>query len=80
MNESKLSYLLSRLTSEQRDELIAKLGIGRDTFYRRRNRPGEFTLDEGAIIASYLEAIHDSDLDIYHLLNTQVDVLAEKTA
>lgn len=78
MQENKLTYLLTKLSAEQRDALIARLGISRTTFYERRNRPGQFTLDEAAAMCRFLEELHGEELDIYHLLNTQVEVLPAK--
>lgn len=80
MKESKLTYLLKQLTAEQRDELISRLPMGKSAYYIRRDAPGKFTLDEASILCRFLEEIHGQDLDIYHLLNTQVDALQPQTA
>ena len=76
MQETKLSYLLSKLTPEQRQELTAQMGISSSTFYNRKLTPGTFTLDEGEILARYLEQIHGRALDLFQLKNELVEVLA----
>jgi hypothetical protein len=76
MTESKLSYLLTRFTPEQRDELCRRLGIGTDTFYRRRNDPGTFTLDEADVLDQYLEELSGAPVDTYRLYRDVVEVPA----
>ncbi len=80
MKETKLTYLLKQLTTDQRDELIKRLPMGKSAYYIRRDQPGKFTLDEASILCRFLEEIHGQDLDIYHLLNTQVDALETSNA
>ena len=75
ITETKLAYLLTRFLPEQREELCARMGITRETFYRRRNNPGSFTLDEGAVLANYLEELHGHPVDLFQLLKERVEVL-----
>jgi hypothetical protein len=74
MTESKLSYLLTRFTPEQRQELCTRLGIGTDTFYRRRNDPGTFTLDDAVILDQYLQELSGEPVDTYRLFREVVEV------
>lgn len=74
MSELKLTYILSRLTPEQRNELCLALGISQETFYRRRNHPGDFTLDQGLVLLEFLQKLTGEEVDLFRLLTERVDV------
>ena len=76
MQETKLSYLLSKLTPEQRQELTAQMGISSSTYYNRNLTTGTFTLDEVEILSLYLEQVHGLAVDLSQLKNDLVEVLA----
>lgn len=73
MRESKLTYRLSKLEPEERDELVSRLKMSPSTYYQRRNRPGEFTLDELAIVKEFLEEREGKALDIFQLATETVE-------
>ena len=72
MAESKLTYRLSKLEPEERDELIGRLQMSPSTYYQRRNRPGEFTLDELTVVKEFLEEREGEHLDIFRLARETV--------
>lgn len=72
--ERKLTYLLRRLKPEQRAELCGLLGISQETFYRRCNEPGKFTLDEATALASFLEGAFEVEMDFFHLMYSNVEL------
>jgi hypothetical protein len=74
MHETKLSYLLTKFTSDQRDELCARLNISAETFYRRRNHPGDFTLDQAVTLDQFLTELNGAPVDTYRLFREMVDV------
>jgi len=73
MRETKLTYRLSKLEPEERDELIGRLKMSPSTYYQRRNRPGEFTLDELAIVKDFLEEREGQELDMFRLVTETVE-------
>lgn len=75
MKDTKLSYLLSKFDKEQREELCRRLSITTDTFYRRRNHPGTFTLDEAVLVDQYLEELNGGQpVDTYRLFREVIEV------
>jgi len=80
MKDTKLGYLLTKLTSEQREELCRRLSISTETFYRRRNHPGTFTLDDAVILDQFLEEQNGGQpVDTYRLYRELIDVPALAT-
>lgn len=73
MRESKLTYRLTKLEPEDRDELIGRLGMSPSTYYQRRTAPGTFTLDELAIVKDFLEEREGKVLDIFQLATETVE-------
>lgn len=74
MQETKLTYMLSKLTGAQRDELVKRLGMGTSTFYERRDKPGKFTLEQADTIAAYLEEQTGAPVDVYHMWKYPMEV------
>lgn len=73
MRESKLTYRLTKLEPEDRDQLIGLLKMSPSTYYQRRNRPGEFTLDELVIVRDFLEEREGKPLDMFQLVTETVE-------
>lgn len=75
MTDTKLSYLLTKFNKEQREELCRRLSITTDTFYRRRNHPGTFSLDDAVILEAYLVEINGGkEVDVYRLFREVIEV------
>lgn len=75
IRETKLAYLLTKLDGAQRDELCRRLSISQETFYRRRNHPGTFTLDDAAVLDQYLEELNGGQpVDTYRLFREVIEV------
>lgn len=66
--ESRLAYRIRRMTSEERSELRARLGITRNTLWRRLNEPGTFSLDDAAVIQRFLEELDNESYDLVEML------------
>lgn len=67
-NETRLTYRLRRLSVEERDELLARLGLSRNTFYARLRAPRTLTLDEADCIGSFLTELDNEDYDMMEML------------
>lgn len=67
-NETRLAYRIRRMSAEERTELLARLGITRSTLWRRLNKPGTFTLDDGGVISRYLEELDGESYDMLEML------------
>lgn len=73
--DTKLSYILGQFTPEQRNELCMRLSISQETFYRRRNHPGAFTLDDAQVLDQYLQELNDGQaVDTYQLYREVIEV------
>lgn len=66
--ETKLAYRLGRLNTEERQELLARLGMARSTLWARLQEPGKFTLNEATTITRFLEELDGEDYDMLEML------------
>lgn len=66
--ERNVTYLLRKLTTEQRAALAERLGISDDTLTRRINNPAGFSLDDAPVLVNFLNDAHGIDHDGYDLL------------
>ena len=66
--ETRLAYRLRRLNAEERAELLARLGISRNTLWARLANPGTFSLDEATAIARFLEELDNESYDMLEML------------
>lgn len=75
IRDTKLAYLLGKLTAHQREDLCTRLGISQGTFYSRRNDPGSFTLDEATVLDRFLEELNGGQpVDTYRLFREVIEV------
>lgn len=75
IRDTKLAYLLGKLTAHQREDLCTRLGISQGTFYSRRNDPGTFTLDEAIILDQFLQELNGGQpVDTYRLYREVIEV------
>lgn len=75
--ETRLAYRVRKLSTAEREELMARTGLGRTTLYARLNAPGKLTLDEATAITRYLEELDNEDYDL-NLLLLPVDIGANE--
>lgn len=66
--ETRLSYRIRIMSTEEREELLARLGISRTTLWARLNAPGTFSLDEAAAIQRFLEELDNESYDMLDML------------
>lgn len=66
--ETRLSYRLSRLTTDERKQLLERLGISRSTLWSRCKQPGTFTLDDATTIQQFLSQLDNEDYDMLEML------------
>lgn len=78
-HETRLAYRIRRLSTEEREQLLQRIGLGRTALFTRLNNPGKFTLDEASGITSFLEELDNMEYDIYQLMRP-VEIMPQTTA